>query len=178
MKLAHLIEGLLFVVGEAGASLNQLTQTLEVSETVVLTAIDELNQSYINDNRSLRLVQYGGLYKILTHVDLNPLVRRMLSLQKTRTLSQSALETLAIVAYKQPVTRVEIEEIRGVNCDLILRKLQALDLIKEAGRTDSPGRPILYEITEEFLDVFQLMSLKELPELEKLNVQLSNQLFD
>ena len=77
--------------------------------------------------------------------------------------SQSALETLAIIAYKQPITRVQIEEIRGVNCDLMVRKLAALDLIEEAGRETTPGRPILYQVTPEFLDVFNLLSLEDLP---------------
>lgn len=84
---------------------------------------------------------------------------------KQSTLSQSALETLAIVAYKQPITRVEIEEIRGVGCDMMLRKLQARNLIEEAGRSEAPGRPILYGVTQEFMDSFKLLSLQELPDL-------------
>jgi segregation and condensation protein B len=102
----------------------------------------------------------------------------MLSIQKTRQLSQSALETLAIIAYKQPITRVEIEEIRGVGCDIMLRKLQALDLIREFGRSEAPGRPILYEVTQEFMDVFQLMSLDELPKLEQIVSGSSHELFE
>ena len=93
-----------------------------------------------------------------------------------KQLSQSALETLAIIAYKQPITRLEIEEIRGVGCEIILRKLQSLDLIIEAGRLETPGRPILYGISDGFLDVFKMVSLNELPELN-LNNEEEQELF-
>ncbi|HLV49769.1 MAG TPA: SMC-Scp complex subunit ScpB, partial [Erysipelothrix sp.] len=81
-------------------------------------------------------------------------------------LSQAALETLAIIAYKQPITRLEIEEIRGVNSDMMCRRLEAMDLIREVGRADTIGRPILYEVTPSFMDVFKLTSLNELPEIK------------
>jgi glutamate racemase len=99
-----------------------------------------------------------GVVNLLGEVSSHTNVQQMLSIQRTVQLSQSALETLAIIAYKQPITRVEIEDIRGVGCDVMLRKLQALDLIREKGRSEAPGRPILYEVTQEFMDVFQLMS--------------------
>ena len=94
------------------------------------------------------------------------------------TLSNAALETLAIIAYKQPITRVEIEEIRGVGCDMMIRKLLARSLIKECGRSDAPGRPFLYEVTKEFMDTFQLESLKELPDLPDFKEQVDEELFD
>lgn len=100
-------------------------------------------------------------------------------MNKQSSLSQAALETLAIIAYKQPITRVEIEEIRGVGADVMLRKLLARDLIQEAGRSDAPGRPILYEVTNEFMNSFKLMSLKELPDLPNFkNNEESDDLFE
>ena len=88
------------------------------------------------------------------------------------------METLAIVAYKQPITRGEIEEIRGVSCDMMVRKLLARNLIKECGRSDAPGRPFLYEVTEEFMDTFKLVSLKELPELPEFKDTMEEELFE
>ena len=94
-------------------------------------------------------------------------------------MSQAALETLAIIAYKQPITRVEIEELRGVSADVMLRKLQARNLIKEAGRSEAVGRPILYEVTDEFMDSFKLYTLKELPDLPEYNKESdSDNLFE
>ena len=90
----------------------------------------------------------------------------------------AALETLAIIAYKQPITRAEIEEIRGVSCDMMVRKLLARNLIKECGRSDAPGRPFLYEVTEEFMDTFKLVSLKELPELPDFKDTMEEELFE
>ena len=88
------------------------------------------------------------------------------------------METLAIIAYKQPITRVEIEEIRGVSCDMMIRKLLARSLIKECGRTDAPGRPFLYEVTEEFMDAFKLKSLNELPDLPVIEQNMDEELFN
>lgn len=103
---------------------------------------------------------------------------KLFSSTKVAVLSQAAMETLAIIAYKQPITRSEIEEIRGVGCDMMIRKLMARSLIKECGRSDAPGRPFLYEITTEFMDAFQLESLKELPELPDFQPNLDGELFD
>ena len=109
---------------------------------------------------------------------IHPYAQKLFASAKSASLSQSALETLAIIAYKQPVTRVEIEEIRGVGCDMMLRKLMARGLIREAGRSDAPGRPILFEVTEEFMDSFRLVSLKELPQLPDYSENESDDLFE
>ena len=93
-------------------------------------------------------------------------------------LTRAMLETLSIIAYKQPITRAEIEEIRGVSCDMMVRKLLARNLIKECGRSDAPGRPFLYEVTEEFMDTFKLVSLKELPELPDFKDTMEEELFE
>ena len=109
---------------------------------------------------------------------LHPYAEKLFAATKMATLSNAALETLAIIAYKQPITRVEIEEIRGVGCDMMIRKLLARSLIKECGRSDAPGRPFLYEVTKEFMDTFQLESLKELPDLPNFKEQVDEELFD
>jgi segregation and condensation protein B len=176
--LTVIIEGLLFIVGEEGLSIDQLAKTLLCSEEDVTKAVDELSVFYKGYNRGIQCVNYGGQIKLLSAPFIHPYAHQMLSIQKTRQLSQSALETLAIIAYKQPITRVEIEEIRGVGCDIMLRKLQAMDLICDKGRSDAPGRPILYGVTQEFMDVFQLMSLDELPKLEQIVSGSSQELFD
>jgi len=163
-----LVEGLLYVVGEDGIKLNQLAASLEIEEEEILNLLDSIKDKYDLDNYGIELVHYGGKYKFISKQDLYPYAQRLFRDYKPDTLSQAALETLAIVAYKQPVTRVEIEELRGVGCEVMLKKLLNRNLIKEAGRSEAPGRPILYEVTEEFMDSFELVSLQELPDLPTL----------
>ena len=109
-------------------------------------------------------MNFGGVYKMTTLAKHHEYYQRMIE-QSENTLSNAALETLAIIAYNQPITRVRIEEIRGVGCDAMIRKLAAKALIKEVGREDTPGKPILYGVTDEFMDAFGLTSLDELPDL-------------
>ena len=123
--------------------------------------------------------RYNNTYKFLSKACIETYAKNLFKQTKSNSLSQAALETLAIIAYKQPITRVEIEEIRGVQADMMLRKLQAFGLIKEAGRSEAAGRPILYEVTDEFLDSFKLLSLDELPELPDFSKEDENEeLFD
>lgn len=164
-NLEAILEGLLFVVGDEGISLEACSNILEISIEEVEVAFDNLTKKYLSTEFGIEVVRYAGMYKFVSKAIVHPYAERLFSLNKVKVLSASALETLAIIAYKQPVTRVEIEEIRGVGSDMMLRKLQARGLIQEAGRSDAPGRPILYEVTQEFLDVFKLISLNELPEL-------------
>lgn len=164
-QLEAIIEGLLYVVGDEGLSLDQLCEACEASPEEIKDSLDNMVAASLGEQRGLELVHYANVYKYVTKSILKEPVRKVLSISRTRQLSQSALETLAIIAYKQPITRVEIEEIRGVNCDMMCRKLVALDLIKEAGRSQALGRPILYEVTDAFLDGFKLTSLEELPSL-------------
>ncbi len=160
-----IIEGLLYIVGEDGLRIEQLAMALDISYEEAKKSLERLAMRYAKGDHGIELVDYGGHYKFLTKIDIHPYAQRLLDIAKTSTLSQSALETLAIIAYKQPITRVEIEDLRGVGSDMMLRKLQARNLIREAGRSEAPGRPILYEVTEEFMDSFKLTSLSDLPEL-------------
>lgn len=171
-------EGLLFIVGDEGLTLTQCAAVMDISESEARFVLEDLQRMYSDDQRGMEIVDYGGVYKFVSKALIHPYAEKLFASAKANSLSQSALETLAIVAYKQPVTRVEIEEIRGVGCDMMLRKLMARNLIREAGRSDAPGRPILFEVTEEFMDSFKLYSLEELPELPDYTQQESEDLFE
>lgn len=160
-----ILEGLLFIVGDDGISLEQAAQALGISEERTAQVFDDLMKDYLDDSHGIEIANYGGTYRFLSKALVHEYAKTLFQLNKNATLSQAALETLAIIAYKQPITRVEIEELRGVGAEMMLRKLLARDLIKESGRSEAPGRPILYEVTEEFMNSFKLLSLNELPEL-------------
>ena len=162
---AGILEGLLFLTGDEGISLEQAADTMGITEERAEYLFDLLQKFYLNEDRGIEIARFGGKYKFLSKAFVHEYAEKLFQISKKNSLSQAALETLAIIAYKQPVTRVEIEEIRGVGADVMLRKLQARNLIKEDGRSDAPGRPILYSVTDEFMDAFQLLSLDELPEL-------------
>lgn len=164
-NLEAIVEGLLYVVGEDGARIEQLSLAIEKSIEDTKVILENIQHKYASELFGIELVGYGQVYKFVTKKAVFPYAQELFGTSKPNTLSQSALETLAIIAYKQPITRVEIEELRGVGAEMMLRKLQARNLIKEAGRSDAPGRPILYEVTEEFMDSFKLYTLNELPDL-------------
>ena len=177
-QICTILEGLLFIVGDEGLTAEQASVALQLKEEEVAGYLDELQARYQQGNRGMEVVCYGGVYKFVSANIVHPYAERLFQSDKAHTLSQAALETLAIIAYKQPVTRIEIEEIRGVGADMMLKKLLARNLIKENGRSEAPGRPILYEVTTEFMDSFKLYSLDELPELPKYNSEESENLFD
>lgn len=178
-SIKTILEGLLFLSGDEGLSLEQIADCLEELRKAELEeALDLLMQEYLEEHHGIELVRYGGIYKFVSKEIIHPYAQRIFSSTKISSLSQAALETLAIIAYKQPVTRIEIEEIRGVGCDMMVRKLLARSLIKECGRSDAPGRPFLYAVTQEFMDTFKLESLKELPELPEFQGSFDGELFD
>ncbi len=178
-KAKAVLEGLLFIVGEEGITAEQAAKALDITPELAASYFEELKQEYTDQNRGIEIADYAGTYRFLSRTFVFDYARRLFQISKTAQLSQAALETLAIIAYKQPITRVEIEEIRGVGADMMLRKLMARDLIRESGRSEAAGRPILYEVTEEFMNSFKLLSLKELPELPQFNnEEESEELFD
>ena len=164
-----ILEGLLYIVGEEGIKEESISSIMEISIEDTRALLKNIENKYSSDNYGIELVNYGKNYKFVTKNNIYPYVQKLLHNEKVVSLSNAALETLAIIAYKQPITRIEIEELRGVGCDMMLRKLESRDLIKEAGRSDAPGKPILYEVTEEFLNSFKLETLGMLPELPKFN---------
>ena len=152
MNNKAILEGLLFVVGEEGLTLDQIEDVLEIDEEGSKELLMELKKDYEEDNRGLRIDFLGNRFKLTTKFEHREYYQRLIENPESNLLSQSALETLAIIAYNEPITRIQVETIRGVNCTQIIRKLVAKGLIKESGRSDMPGRPILYETTSEFLD--------------------------
>ena len=166
--LKAVLEGLLFVVGEDGLTLDQIEEVLEVDEDTSKSLIMELKKDYEDESRGLRIDFLGNRFKITTKFEHKAYYQKLLENPETNFLSQAALETLAIIAYNEPVTRVQVDAIRGVGSSSIMRKLVAKGFIKETGRSDLPGRPILYETTHEFLDYFGLSSIEDLPSIDDI----------
>jgi segregation and condensation protein B len=163
-RIKSLIESLLFVADEP-VQVEQLARALEVEPPVVEEALGQLSEEY--RERGLRLQREDRRVQMVTAPEAAEVIERFLGLQLSGRLSPAALETLAIVAYQQPVTRAQIEEVRGVNCDSVLRTLVSKGLIEGVGRLEQAGRPILYGTTFEFLQYFGLESLDELPPLRE-----------
>lgn len=166
MKLPAL-EGLLFIVGEDGLSIEKIESILEVSYEELKELIKQLCDTYNDPSRGLQLLVLGNKLKLTTKKEQKEYYERLVE-EDDSALSQSALETLAIIAYNEPVTRVMVDEIRGIGSSHTIRKLISKNLIKEVGRSDAPGRPILYGVTDEFLDHFGLSSVSELPTLSEI----------
>lgn len=160
------VEALVYISGDDGIGAKEMAELLNVDIDVIIGSVDALNAKYLDSDSALFISQYGQKYKMMTKMECYEVIARYLDVKKVKQLSQAALETLAIIAYKQPITRIEIEDIRGVGCDMMIKKLLALDLILEAGRLETPGRPVLYQVSQSFLDVFKLVSLDELPAIE------------
>ena len=161
------LEGLLFVVGEEGLTLEQIEDVLEIDEEASKNLIMELKKDYEDENRGLRIDFLGNRFKLTTKFEHKEYYQKLIENPETNSLSQAALETLAIIAYNEPITRVQVDAIRGVGSVNIIRKLVAKGFIKESGRSDLPGRPILYETTNEFLDYFGLSSTEDLPDISE-----------
>lgn len=177
VKLKAILEGLLFLVGDDGLTVEQASKSMDISTTKVEQLFDTLQKDYVDDSRGFEIERYGSRYRFLSKAFVHEAAKKLFSIDKISKLSNAALETLAIIAYKQPITRVEIEEIRGVGADVMIRKLEARGLIKEEGRSDAPGRPFLYSVTDEFMDAFKLLSLDELPDLPEFNKDNNDDLF-
>ncbi|WP_339146550.1 MULTISPECIES: SMC-Scp complex subunit ScpB [unclassified Sutcliffiella] len=160
-----IVESLLFAAGDDGLTLKQLTTVLEVEEHIVIDILADLQKGYKKKERGITLIELAGTYQLTTKKEHSVYLKRLVESPTSQTLSQAALETLAIVAYKQPITRTEVENIRGVKSERPLQTLAAKALVKEVGRAEGTGRAILYGTTKEFLDYFGLKDIKELPPL-------------
>ncbi|WP_347103163.1 SMC-Scp complex subunit ScpB [Streptococcus anginosus] len=166
-KLAE-IEALLFVAGEDGLRVRQLVELLSMPPTGVTQSLEKLAEKYQKDeDSSLALLETSNTYKIVTKQDFAELLREYSKAPINQSLSRAALETLSIIAYKQPITRMEVDEIRGVNSSGAISKLQIFDLIRENGKKEVLGRPNLYVTTDYFLDYMGINSLEELPIVEE-----------
>ena len=158
------IEAILFVAGEA-VSVKELARALQAEEKAVKAELNAIRDEYDYDQRGFLLKRFGDKVQLATRPLYAQDVLRLLQPVQQQSLSQAAMETLAVVAYKQPVTRAEVEQVRGVKCDYSLQSLINKGLIKETGRKDTIGRPILFGTTDEFLSHFGLEGLESLPPL-------------
>lgn len=170
MNKFGVLEGILFVVGDEGINLKNLCEIMNIDMDEAKELLLKLKESYESDERGIRISYLGDAFKLTTKEEHKEYYQKLVENPDTNTLSPSSLEVLAIIAYNQPITRVEIDTMRGVSSNHIIRKLVAKGLIKEAGKSKMPGRPNLYRTTSEFLDCFGLSSLNELPELEEEEV--------
>lgn len=174
-ELSHIIEAILFVSGEP-VHLKDLEKALEVSPLELSSAISDLESDYSYHRRGICLKRFGEHIQLATRAEYAPYVERLLQPVQKQSLSQAAMETLAVVAYRQPVTRAEIEAVRGVKCDYSIQSLSNKGLIVEVGRKDAVGHPILYGTTDAFLNHFGIASLSELPKLPELQEEAAEPL--
>ncbi len=157
-----IIEALLFVAGEP-VLMNSLTKATDLHESEIKGIIDELSSDYAVRNSGILIVEIAEGFQMITKPDFGVWVKKFKNIHSTSRLSQPALETLSIIAYKQPLTKLEVDQLRGVNSDGPLKSLLDKRLIKIIGKKETPGRPFLYGTTKEFLQYFGLKSLSELP---------------
>ena len=164
-----ILEGLLYVTGDEGLSLKDVMTILNLNEEQAKQLVYKLKLSYEQENRGLRLSYLGNTFKLTTKQEHKQYYEKLLENPTSHTLSQAALEVLAIIAYNEPITRAEVDEMRGVDSIYIIRKLIAKGLLKEAGKSDKPGHPILYKTTDDFLDYFGLATKDDLPKIENIS---------
>ncbi len=163
-SLGPVLEGLIFTSGEEGLSVLQLQSVLDsLTRTEIAQALESLQEKFADPSSGIELVSYGGRYKFVSKEIAYPAASRLYAKEPSSSISPAAMEVLALVAYRGPITRVQIDEIRGVASDTMIRKLQARGLIETCGHLDAIGRPLLYQVTPAFLDCFGIESLEDLP---------------
>ena len=167
MNKVGILEGILFVVGDEGITLDSICEIMDITKEEAKEILLELKNSYDDDKRGIRISYLGDAFKLTTKKEHRDYYTKLIENPKTNTLSPSSLETLAIIAYNQPITRAEVDSLRGVGSAHIIRKLVAKGLIKEAGKSKLPGRPNIYRTTSDFLDYFGLASISDLPVITK-----------
>lgn len=177
MTITSKIEAILFVVGEEGVGLEELAFLLEISTSKTYETLMSLKEKYESEpDSALNLLEVGNHFKLSTKRELAPLLKKYAQSPLSNALSQAALEALSIIAYKQPISRVEIDEIRGVQSSGSIQKLVARQLIEEKGRVDGPGRAILYGTTDYFMDYFGLKTLSELPDIQQMEAEIAEEI--
>ena len=162
-----ILEGILFVVGDEGIDIKSLSEIMDEKEEDIKDYLKELKKRYESPEYGLRISYLGNAFKLTTKKEHKDYYEKLAYNPSTNKLSNAALEILAIIAYKQPITNPEISDIRGVQSGQLVRKLVAKGLVKEAGKSDMPGRPNLYRTTSEFLDYFGLATIDDLPEIKQ-----------
>ncbi|MDZ5560671.1 SMC-Scp complex subunit ScpB [Enterococcus cecorum] len=168
------LEALLFVAGDEGMSINELSYVLSLSTEQVFEGLVQLNQKYKEDETcAIELKEYANRYMMTTKGKYQNLLQKNSQSPMAARLSQAALETLAVIAYKQPLTRMEVDQIRGVNSSASIQKLLNFQLIEEKGRLEVPGRPRIYATTDYFMDYFGLKNIDELPDISEMEADLA-----
>lgn len=175
MNLIPIIEGILFLVGDEGIEFDKLKEILDIEEEKLKELLRDLINTYKDPNRGIKLEYLGNKFKLTTKKEHKEYYEKLTNDEINSTLSPAALETLAIIAYNQPITRIKVDEIRGINSSHQIRKLLLKNLIQECGKSDSPGRPNLYSTTDLFLDYFGLQTIDELPVLEEVELDEEEQ---
>lgn len=170
------LEALLFVAGEEGISLEELSFLVNETTASIYKELELLKNRYLEEETALNLLEVGNHYLLSTKKDYADLIKKYAQSPLSNNLSQAALETLSIIAYKQPVTRLEVDEIRGVQSSGSVQKLVARQLIEEKGRIDGPGRAILYGTTKYFMDYFGLKTIEELPAINQMEIEYEPEL--
>lgn len=165
-----ILEGLLFLKGDEGASIKEICYCLSISNKEAVSYIEQLKVKYESQDSGIYLNMLSDRYRLMTKKDFAPYYNKILENPITQKLSNAALETIAIIAYKQPITRSQVAEIRGVNCDGIMKSLLARGLIEEDGILDAVGKPVLFKTTEEFLDLFNLSKVEDLPDISEFEI--------
>lgn len=163
-QLKSVIEGLLFLSGDEGLEAREIAGIIDVDEETVVDLLEDMKADFRRSGRGIQIVEVAKAYQLTTLPEHIIYFEKLATSPNHSTLSQAALETLAIIAYKQPITRSDIEEIRGVKCEKALQTLLSKQLIRETGRAEGIGRPIIYGTTREFLEHFGLKEISELPE--------------
>ena len=176
MNLLGVLEGLLFVVGDEGVTLKDICEILNIKEEEAKELLINLKKEYEREDRGIKISFLGNAFKLTTKKEHKEYYQKLVT-TKENILSQSQLEVLAIIAYNEPITRIEIDEIRGLSSAYIVKKLLSKDLIKVVGKSDLPGKPNLYRTTREFLDFFGLASINDLPEIVNIESTEEENLF-
>ncbi len=166
--IKNIIESILFAYGDP-IGVNELNYAIneELSSKEIEFMLDSLIKEYEENDRGIQIIKLENKYQMCTNKKYASFIKKILEPKKKKSLSQATLETLTIIAYKQPITKVEIEDIRGVKCDKALQTLLENELIMEAGRLDKIGKPIIYKTTNEFLKLLNIEKLEDLPPIEK-----------
>ena len=169
-KMKGILEAILFTMGES-VPLNRLAEVMEMDKDELYQVLTQMREDYQQESRGLTLIELEDAWQICTKIETYEYLRKLVSQPKKRSLTDVMLETLSIIAYKQPVTKQEIEAIRGVKCDFAVNKLVEYNLVKELGRKNTIGRPIVFGTTEEFLRCFGVSSIEDLPDIDEVTRQ-------
>ena len=169
-KAKAVLEAILFTMGES-VEIDRLAAVIEEDKKTTKSILEEMAQEYQAEERGIGLTTFDNAVQLCTKGELYEYLIKIAKTPRKFTLTDTLLETLSIIAYKQPITRLEIEKIRGVSCDHAVNRLLEFDLITEVGRMDAPGRPLLFGTTEQFLRSFGVKSLEDLPELNPVQIE-------